>query len=112
MLHKFYLNPSYSDPHIPEHERIAFTRIRLSSHDLSFEKGRWSRIAPNDRLCPCGEIQTDHHVLLQCRLTQVIREEYDIENDNLNELFTVLVPKTICKYCAKVLIVYDKKLTC
>ena len=58
------VHPAYSDPHIPEHERIAFTRIRLSSHDLCFEKGRWSRIAPNDRMCPCGEIQTDYHVLL------------------------------------------------
>ena len=32
-------SPVYSDEDIPEWERKAFTRMRLSSHDLAFEKG-------------------------------------------------------------------------
>ena len=39
-------HPIYFEKHvIPDHEREAFTRIRLSAHDLAIEKGRWSRIS-------------------------------------------------------------------
>ena len=30
--------------YIPEHLRIAFTRVRLSSHRLRIETGRWARV--------------------------------------------------------------------
>ena len=49
---------------IPEHHRIAYTRMRLSSHRLRIETGRWSRIAIENRTCPCGEVLTEEHVLL------------------------------------------------
>ena len=49
---------------VPEYNRKAFTRLRLSSHKLKIDTGRWSRIPKEARRCPCGEIQTEEHMLL------------------------------------------------
>jgi len=76
------LNPSLSvhpvyllkDATIQDYLRTVFTRCRLSSHKLKIETGRWARIAPEDRLCLCGNIQTEEHVLLHCVLTCHIRD--------------------------------------
>ena len=58
-----YLNQS----NIKEHHRIAMTRLRLGSHYLRIETGRWARIPPERRSCSCQTgIQDEYHVLLQC----------------------------------------------
>ena len=56
--YKSVLNPSlgvhniYSDDiYIPDYTRMAFTRIRLMSHDLKTETGRWSRTPRDLRVC-------------------------------------------------------------
>ena len=54
---------------ITEAYRLSFSRIRLSSHNLRIETGRWSRIQRDHRLCPCGSIQDKDHVLAQCQST-------------------------------------------
>ena len=57
--------------------RIAFTRVRLSSHRLRVETGRWARIPHDQRLCQCGlEVQTEQHVLANCHLVDEIRSSY------------------------------------
>ena len=61
---------------IPEHLRIAFTRFRLSSHRLRVETGRWSRLPREQRLCDCGEIQDEQHVLTICPLVENLRDQY------------------------------------
>ena len=61
---------------IPEYQRIATTKFRLSSHWLAIETGRWSRKRREDRLCTCGEIQTEKHVITQCGRTEHIRAAY------------------------------------
>ncbi len=63
---------------VPEWQRIAFTRFRLSSHRLRIETGRWSRIPREQRLCDCGanEPQDEKHVLLSCTRTQTVRQKY------------------------------------
>jgi len=48
---------------IPDRDRVYATRLRLSSHKLAIETGRWSRIPREDRLCPCCVIQTEEHVI-------------------------------------------------
>ena len=54
---------------IPEQNHIALTRIRLASHLLRIETGRWSRIPRENRLCNCRtDIQTEDHVLLRCTI--------------------------------------------
>ena len=70
-IHKVYV-----DPTVPEYDRIAFSQIRLGSHFLKIETGRWARIEREKRLCPCGQIQTEQHVLLQCAFTQSIRARH------------------------------------
>ena len=59
---------------VPEHLRIAYSRMRLSSHHLKIESGRWARIPRENRSCPCGDgIQTESHVLCDCKLTDHLR---------------------------------------
>lgn len=77
------LNPTlqycdlYTSMIIPEYKRIACTRLRLSSHRLKIETGRWSRIPREDRMCDCGmAVQTEEHVLLHCPSTLHPRESY------------------------------------
>ena len=76
----------YKDTKIQEYLRTVFTRSRLSSHRLKIETGRWARIEPEDRLCMCGQIQTEEHVLLYCVLTDHIR---DLSPSNINFPITI-----------------------
>ena len=59
---------------IPDYLRTEFSRFRLSSHRLKIETGRWARLPPEERLCLCGKIQDEEHVLLECVLTEHIRD--------------------------------------
>ena len=61
---------------VPEYARISFTRMRLSSHRLRIETGRWARVKREDRTCRCGEdVQDDRHVLQFCSLADEVRRE-------------------------------------
>ena len=88
---------------IPEHYRIAFTRMRTSSHRLRVETGRWSRIDRERRVCKCGEgIGDEEHVLTRCKLTQHLRDglgrdvvypdfiEYALEEKEFKFIYEVL----------------------
>ena len=82
------LNPSlsvsdmYSCTRVPEYGRIAISQLRLSSHKLKIETGRWSRIPREHRLCQCGkDIQTEEHVLLSCPLSKNIRQMFSSVKD-------------------------------
>ena len=99
------VHEAYLSLEVPESDRIAFTRIRLSSHHLSFEKGRWSRIPAENRFCPCGAIQSDTHVMLQCPYTQAARDAVSVPNGcaDLAELFNTMSTKSICTLCKAVL---------
>ena len=66
-----YCNRSF----VPEFPRLAVTRLRLSSHYLRIETGRWSRLPQENRLCKCGQCQTEEHVLLNCKLTESLRSK-------------------------------------
>jgi len=79
------MNPDLSPPvikQVPEHHRKAFTRIRLGSHHLRIETGRWSRTPRENRVCNCdgASIQTEEHVLCFCSLTENLR----VSNSSLN----------------------------
>ena len=73
-----------SNTFIPEVARIAVSRLRLSSHYLHIETGRWSRIARENRLCQCGEVQTEHHVLIGCPLSETLRTQYPVVKQYAN----------------------------
>ena len=96
--------------HIPEFQRIAFTRIRTSSHRLRVETGRWTRPQNprENRLCLCNsDVQTESHVLLECPLTAHIRNQYNtISNDTDISVILELNSEnsySITKMCADVL---------
>ena len=95
---------------IPDYQRESFSRLRLMSHNLKIETGRWSRIPPERRVCRCDNIQpqTEAHVLIDCNLTQNIRLSYlalDFININslLNESTHIAL---LCKYIHEILNYY------
>ena len=102
-LQKFEPMTAYN---IPEHHRIALTRLRTGSHNLKCETGRWARIPPEQRLCPCGTgVQNEEHVLLKCPKSDNLRQQYHIQYDVLHNLFEHEI-KELAKYCYKTLIIY------
>ena len=67
------------DETVDDYLRIAFTRLRTSSHRLKVETGRWSRIPRERRLCKCGMgVQTEKHVLVECELAEPIKQKYGL----------------------------------
>ena len=101
--------PLYSKQ-IPEYARISATRLRLSSHNLRIETGRWARIQREDRLCSCGNLQTEEHVLLYCERTAALRSELPIMSsfNNAQQVLSFTFPEhntnvSVCLYCHKVL---------
>ena len=104
-LHPIY----YSKEYIDERARLTFTKLRLSSHSLKVETGRWSRIALENRVCGCGTgVENEEHVLLSCPKTDFARKKFDVRSDvytNVGVLMdsldvNVLVPFVDC--CMKV----------
>ena len=76
-VHNIY-NMKYN---INELERISWTKLRLSAHSLAIETGRWNRrgrgrLPVDQRLCQCGQVQTEHHVMEDCPRSQYIRDLY------------------------------------
>ena len=70
--------------------RIALTKLRISSHKLMIEKGRYSRqyIPPEERLCPFCQSKTEDekHFLLYCVLYDTLRESlFKKLNENIKE---------------------------
>ena len=93
-----------------ENHRIAFTRFRVSSHSLVVETGRWNRrgrgrLPMEERLCPCGEIQTEVHVVNNCPMSQIFRDEYGFTDitDLMSEKFS---NEIVCKIIYNILNLY------
>ena len=101
-IHPMYR--SQSNPPL-EHHRIAATRLRLSSHYLRIETGRWARIPREQRFCPCREdLQTESHVVTTCPLTNFLRIEFDeLKFDTIAEFFNSTNIAKMCKYCYELL---------
>ena len=51
-------------------------RLRLSSHRLFIEHGRWKSIPRVDRKCKlCNEIEDEYHVMLLCPRYPVLKKK-------------------------------------
>lgn len=66
---------------VNEIERVSWTRMRLSAHSLAIESGRWNRrgrgrLPLEERLCSCGRIQSEKHVIEDCPRTVNLRNQY------------------------------------
>ena len=96
---------------ISEVYRVAFTRFRVSSHLLAVETGRWNRrgrgrLPMEDRLCTCGLVQSEEHVVSVCPVSQDIRNYYEFTciRDLLSGRFD---NDTVCKIIYDILHLYD-----
>ena len=79
------LNPTLRRPEIYDHFVPTFklhntTRIRMISHSLQIELGRHRRppIPSDERLCACGEVETEIHFTQHCNFYTHIRQKYNI----------------------------------
>lgn len=86
------VHPIYSSKvKVNELDRVKWSRMRLSSHSLAVEVGRWNRrgrgrLPMEERLCTCGQIQTEQHVVEVCPRTVNIRTQWNISS--LHNLLT------------------------
>ena len=94
------------DGYVNERERVVFTRLRLSSHNLKIETGRWSRTRRENRLCDCGpEIQDETHILFDCPKTDEARAQFNVNRElypdvgNLMDSFNSSDLIRFVKYC-------------
>ena len=98
-VHNIY-NMKYN---INELERISWTKLRLSAHSLAIETGRWNRggrghLPVEQRLCQCGQVQTEHHMMEDCPRSQYIRDLYGfnsmeylmLESNDFSNIFQVV----------------------
>jgi len=91
---------------INELDRIAATRLRLGSHYLRVETGRWSRTPPDERICACNTgIQDEEHVLLNCPLSHHLRAMNNFNFNSLSELFEHDVLQ-VAEYCKDIINLY------
>ena len=81
-VHELYTSKSVF---IPDNLRINFTRLRLSSHRLRVETGRWSDTPRDKRVCVCGTFQDEEHVLV-CSLNTDILRNYEYYEGHLGLL--------------------------
>ena len=103
--HKIYTDPTC---YVPDQLRISFTRLRLSSHRLRVETGRWTRIPREQRVCSCDRqsLQDEVHVLLNCTLTNTIRTKYDIRVTSIKDLLDIPT-KILCTFINNCLNVFE-----
>ena len=105
------VHPVYvARPGVNELERISWSRLRLSAHSLAIEQGRWNRrgrgrLPIEERLCSCGEVQTEAHVFESCPRSLALRENYQITS-----LVDMMVARQdfaiICECVHKILSLY------
>ena len=88
-----------------------FQELGLMSHNLRIETGRWSRTPSQDRVCICdnARIQTEQHVLVECPLTEHLRDKYSVLNyRNVNELLNDNVHlRDLCSFVYDVLDIFE-----
>ena len=105
-MHEIYKNITK----VNEIERISWKRLRLSAHSLAIETGRWNRrgrgrLPVEERLCPCGQIQTEGHIIENCLISLQIRQFFNITT--VNELLLTRTDyQTVCTAIHKLLSLY------
>ena len=94
------VHETYLDTSIPDYLRVSFTRLRLSAHRLKVETGRWQRLPRELRTCSCDEqsVQDEAHVLLQCPLTDYLRDAYGTNVAVLSDLYRDFDSVTLCHF--------------
>ena len=95
---------------VPEYQRLVFTRLRLASHKLKIETGRWNvpPIPVADRFCTCGRVvQDEKHIIESCRISQPIRIQYPNILFSIQNILNTLDKQEACLLCYKIYSLYD-----
>ena len=98
---------------VPELNRIAFTQLRLSSHKLRIETGRWCRTPRNLRLCQCDNlsIQNEEHVVCSCPISCHIRMSFnEIDFSSLHTVMSTNNLIRLAEFSYKLLKCYESDL--
>ena len=106
-VHPMYVRTAVS---ILDRNRACATRLRLSSHSLAIETGRWSRIPRDKRLCSCGAVQTEEHVICFRPVSQHVRSQSEfvaVEFTNIVNFFDCADVYLVCRICSLILSSYD-----
>ena len=77
-MHVRGLQPYLYKPVLPNMRKL-ISKLRLSSHKLCIETGRYTSINRNDRICKkCnfGVIEDEFHFILQCPFYVNVRRQY------------------------------------
>jgi len=90
---------------LPTPLRIAFTRFRLSNHNLPIEKGRYENVVRQERKCRyCKVIGDEYHYLFECYLFRDDRRLFlskgyqkKVNIDQYNLLFSTKNYRKMCK---------------
>ena len=95
---------------IPDYVRVSFTRLRVMSHNLKVETGRWSRLARENRVCQCDRscVQDEKHVLLECPMSAPLRQRYSmLPFDSMGSLIRNADTVNTCRFIYDVLKIYN-----
>ena len=95
--------------YVPDYIRIPFTRLRVMSHNLKVETGRWRRQPREDRVCQCDreKVQDEKHVLLECNLSAHVRQQYQmLPLQSINSLLKCDNIIDLCKFVKDTLNIY------
>ena len=76
-----------SEHAVEDNLRITFTRIRVCSHKLRSETGRWIGTPSDQRFCPhCTDnVQNEEHIL-RCPATLDIRSRFGVNTTDIHEI--------------------------
>ena len=105
-VHKIYGKTVY----IPDYLRTSFSRLRVMSHRLRVETGRWSRTERMNRVCHCNgtSVQDESHVMLVCSFSAHLRTEFRLLSfTSMNSLIESEDIYNVCKYIHKVFKLYE-----
>ena len=76
-LNSSFVNNDYLFNIKEKYIRIALTKIRLGSHNLMIERGRWMKLEVIDRECTrCGKLEDELHAITECKLFSIWRKKY------------------------------------
>ena len=85
--------------------RRAMSKLRLSSHSLEIEKGRYNKTDPEERFCPYCQargrkvVENEAHFLVSCPMSKELRDTFlppEIIHNNLLEEEEKLVQTLTC----------------
>ena len=78
-IYKIQTRAQYVDSISYRSDRSVLAKIRISAHNLTVEKGRYTGILRHDRICKVcntGSIENEQHFLLECPAYKLLCEDF------------------------------------